>query len=72
ISIYKEIKGFKKLVNKFYLERYLNKNILKKKKYYKKNNTKLLSREKEGFFFINYWENEEKILSKKFDIRTYF
>ena len=72
ISIYKEIKGFKKLINKFYLERYLNKNILKKKKYYKKNNIKLLSREKEGFFFINYWENEEKILSKKFDIRTYF
>ena len=69
--IYKEIRDFPLIFNKFLMERFLNKYNLNKQIYINKNNLIYLRRGKECFFLVDSYENEYKLLSKKFDNSSY-
>jgi len=72
VGIISDIKLISYRMKSFFLERHINNLSFKRKKYFKKNNIYLLKREEQGFFLINTWKNEKYLLSKKFDISTYF
>lgn len=68
---YKEYKDFPLIFNKFLIERFLHNYKYKKKKYIRKYDIKHLCRGKVCFFLLDSYENEKKLLSKKFDNSSY-
>ena len=67
-----DLKNIMLSMHRFFLERYFGNFVFKKIKYYKHNCIYLMQKNIFGYYYENRYISEQEMLSKKFDISSYF